>query len=98
MNDNLKEWKLVQGALGLVAASALGFYVLSGNFQAREWFPFLPPSPPPNTLLYHADAMRRTFQAKRFSSRSGSTAAGFTPTPMTKAVGVPIALPPGSRP
>ncbi len=71
MNDNLKEWKLVQGALGLVAASALGFYVLSGNFQAREWFPFLPPSPPPSTLLFHADAMRRTFQAQRFSEALG---------------------------
>lgn len=71
MNDGLKEWKLVQGMMGLVAASALGFYVLSGNFQAREWFPFLPPSPPPNTLLYHTDSMRQAFLQQRFSEALG---------------------------
>ena len=66
MNDGLKEWKLVQGVLGLVAATALGFYVTSGNFQAREWFPFLPASPTPDTLIFHAARMREEFQRQRF--------------------------------
>lgn len=67
MNDRLKEWKLVQTVLGLTAASALGFYLLSGSFQAREWFTFLPPSPTPNTLIFHSDAMRQALKAERFS-------------------------------
>lgn len=71
MNDRLKEWKLVQSVLGLAAASAVGFYLLSGSFQARDWFIFLPPSPTPNTFLYHVDSMRQALKAERFSEALG---------------------------
>src|SRR6184192_2296578 len=39
-----------------------------------------------------------TFHAKRDSSRSRSTAPGFTPTPIAHCVGAPIGLFPGSSP
>ena len=47
-------------------------------------------------IAYSAPAS--TFHSKRLSSCAGSSAAGFTPTPIANCVGSPIALPPGSRP
>lgn len=67
MDEDEKKDKLIKGTAGLVAIFALGYYVFSGNFKAQEWFPFLPPSPPPDTLIYHADAMRQALELKQYS-------------------------------
>ncbi len=67
MYEDEKQDKLIKGMVGLVAAFALGYYVLSGNFKAREWFTFLPPPPPPDTLRYHAEAMRQALKLKQYS-------------------------------
>ena len=42
-----------------------------------------------------SSAPASTFHANRRNSRSGSIATGFTPTPITNAVGRPIGFPPG---
>ena len=67
MDEDEKKDKLIKGTTGLVAIFALGYYVFSGSFKAQEWFPFLPPSPPPDTLIYHADAMRQALELKQYS-------------------------------
>lgn len=67
MSDTLKEWKLVQGALGLFVASGLLLYVASGKFKVREWIPLLPTPAPPDTLIFHIDTMRQHFVAHRFT-------------------------------
>src|SRR3989475_7365622 len=58
--------------------------------------------PPRSTLFPYTTLFRSapasTFQAKRDSSRSRSSAPGFTPTPITQRVGAPIGLLPGSSP
>src|SRR5256886_4042748 len=49
-------------------------------------------------LVTANSAPASTFHAKRDSSRSRSTAPGFTPTPIAQRVGAPIGLFPGSSP
>ena len=67
MGDSLKEWKLIQAAVGLVAACGLVLYIASGSFVVREWLPFLPAPALPDTLLFHIDTMRQHFAAHRFA-------------------------------
>ena len=66
MSDTLKEWKLLQGALGLFAACGLLTYIAVGKFDLREWIPLLPAPPPPDTLIFHIDTMRRHFATQRY--------------------------------
>lgn len=68
VRDELKDWKLLQGALGFFALAGVLYYVTSGNFNAREWVPLIPPSPTPNSLLFQTEALRNSLQKQDYST------------------------------
>jgi len=66
--DELKDWKLLQGALGFLALAGGLYYVTSDSFKLREWVPLVPPSPTPDSLIFQVDALRQNLQKQQYAS------------------------------
>lgn len=67
MGDSLKEWKLIQGILGLLSGCGLLLYIGIAQPRLRDWLPLLPTAPAPDTIIFHISTMRRHFVAGRYA-------------------------------
>jgi hypothetical protein len=65
MSDGLKEWKLAQATLGLVALIGISIGVKTGRIQAKDWVP-IASTPTPDTIVFHLEAMRQAYQKDNF--------------------------------